>query len=217
MQGRCSGITTILASSVATSGDLRSRISIGILRIRDFAESRLSTQRLEVSMRTKAIFRALLIVGLAASAYPKPIEPTYRAPVGPARPFKGRIVGQFESTPTSSAGIFDSIAHASGIGTQVGPFSKVTSDTLNTVTGQVTGNFTMTTASGDEVKGHYSGYVVPGASTFYWVLNATITGGSGRFGAATGEFVFYAEGDYYIENGNIYGQYTESFEGTIAY
>lgn len=134
------------------------------------------------------------------------------------KPFKGRIEGQFVGTPTDNPIIFHAVANAHGNATHVGRFTKVTSDTLNFVTGEDIGTFTMTTANGDLLTGHYSGYVIPEtATTFSWVLNATITGGTGRFANATGEFVFEAQGEYYFAGGNIYGTYTETFNGTISY
>ncbi len=65
------------------------------------------------------------------------------------RPFKGRIVGQFVGTPTANPIVFDVVANAQGNGTNVGRFTKVTSDTFNIATGETTGSFTMTTANGD--------------------------------------------------------------------
>ena len=134
------------------------------------------------------------------------------------RPFKGRIEGQFVATPTGDPTIFHSVANAHGNATHVGRFTKVTSDTFNIATGEVTGSFTMTTANGDLLTGQYSGYVIPEtATTFSWILNATFTGGTGRFANATGAFVFAAQGEYYFAGGNLYGTYTETFNGTISY
>jgi hypothetical protein len=134
------------------------------------------------------------------------------------RPFKGRIIGAFVDTPTSDPAVFTSVARAMGRGTHVGAFSKVTDDLLNVVTGWVDGSFTMTTANGDLLRGFYTGYVVPGApGTFAWVLDSTITGGTGRFVNATGSFVFTAEGTFGFVDGLIEGAYTETFDGTIDF
>lgn len=139
------------------------------------------------------------------------------AAAGQTRPFKGRINGQFVATATANPILFNSVATAQGNATHVGRFTKVTSDTFNLATGEVTGIFTMTTANGDLLTGEYSGFVVSAATTFSWLLNATITGGTGRFTNATGQFVFEAQGEYYFASGNLQGTYTETFNGTISY
>ena len=134
-------------------------------------------------------------------------------------PFKGRIDGSFVATPTPNPAIYLAEAHAAGHATHVGAFTKVTSDVLNIATGAVEGAFTMTAENGDQLKGVYSGFLTFGTTpgTFSWRLNATITGGTGRFLHATGEFVFIADGDYVLVNGVAKGKYTETFEGTISY
>lgn len=135
------------------------------------------------------------------------------------RPFKGRITGNFVSTPTSNPAIYNSVANASGNVTHLGVFNKVTSDVVNIFSSTVDGTFIMTNYSGEQIKGRYSGTFsfgpVPG--TLSWDLNATITGGTGRFSAAIGQFVFLATGDYVIEEGTFKGDYIETFEGTIIY
>ena len=135
------------------------------------------------------------------------------------RPFKGRITGSFVSTPTSNPAIYNSIANASGNVTHLGVFNKVTSDVINIVSSTVDGTFIMTNQNGEQIKGNYNGTFSFGAipGTLSWDLNATITGGTGRFSAATGQFVFLATGDYVIEEGIFKGDYIETFEGTITY
>jgi hypothetical protein len=122
-------------------------------------------------------------------------------------------------SPTSNPLIMSAEAHASGKATHVGAFTKVTSDVVNIVTGEVEGSFTITAANGELLTGVYSGFSIPDAAsgTFTWLLNATFTGGTGRFTHATGEFVFIAEGDFVIVNGAVFGTYTETFDGTISY
>ena len=135
------------------------------------------------------------------------------------RPFKGRIVGSFVSTPTSDPAIYTSIANASGNVSHLGVFNKVTSDVINMVLKTVEGTFIMTSPGGEQLTGNYNGTFsfgdMPG--TFSWILNATITGGTGRFSHAVGDFVFLANGKYVIADGMINGDYTESFDGTIFY
>lgn len=134
-------------------------------------------------------------------------------------PFKGKIVGSFVSTPTSNPAIYHGIANASGNVTHLGVFNKVTSDVINMALLTIEGTFIMTGPGGEQITGSYSGSFSFGSTpgTFSWVLDATITGGSGRFLNATGEFVFVANGRYAISDGIVNGDYTETFDGTIIY
>jgi len=134
-------------------------------------------------------------------------------------PFRGRIAGSFTSVPTANPPVFTSSAQATGEATHLGAFTKVTSDIVNVATGEIAGAFTMTAASGEHLTGVYGGYFIPGATpgTFSWVLETTITGGTGRFANATGEFVFIADVHYVIVDGVVHGEYTETFDGTISY
>ena len=135
------------------------------------------------------------------------------------RPFKGRIDGSFVASPSANPTIYVGGAQASGNATHLGAFSKVTSDVTNIATGAIEGSFTMTAANRDQLTGVYTGFLAFGTTpgTFSWVLNATITGGTGRFLHATGQFVFLANGTYVLLNGVVHGDYTETFNGKINY
>ena len=134
-------------------------------------------------------------------------------------PFKGRIDGSLVATPTANPAIYLDVAHAVGNANHLGAFTKVTSDVVNLATGEVTGAFTMTAANGDQLTGVYGGSFTfgPAPGTFSWVLNATITGGTGRFLHAIGEFVFIADVNYVVVSGVVNGNYTETFDGIINY
>lgn len=135
------------------------------------------------------------------------------------RPFKGRIGGKFLSTPTANPAVYNSVANATGNVTHLGVFSKVTVDVINLVSSTVEGIFIMTNQNNDQIRGTYNGTFAFGDTpgTFSWDLTATITGGTGRFSTATGQFVFLAAGVYVIEEGVVKGEYTETFDGTIIY
>lgn len=159
--------------------------------------------------------RGLMKFCLAAACS---LSATSSIAAAPVTPFKGRITGEFVSTPTGTPAIFHSVAQAQGNGTHIGRFTKITDDTFNFSTGEVTGSFTMTTANGDLLRGSYHGFVVPNsATTFTWSLDATIDGGTGRFEDATGAFVFLASGSFTTVGANLQGTYTETYEGTISY
>ena len=142
---------------------------------------------------------------------------------GPAaakdRPFHGRIDGHLVTSPIGDPTVVMAEARAVGRATHLGAFTKVTSDVINLVTGEVAGAFTMTAANGDLLKGVYRGIFSFGTTpgTFSWVLHATITGGTGRFSHASGAFVFIADVEYVVVDGVAYGDYTETFDGTINY
>ncbi|HEX6849472.1 MAG TPA: hypothetical protein VF144_20945 [Chitinophagaceae bacterium] len=135
------------------------------------------------------------------------------------RPFKGKIVGSFISQPTADPTIYSGGATATGSVTHLGAFSKVTTDVINLVSSMVQGTFIMTSPAGEQIMGNYNGIFIFGSvpGTFSWELNANITGGSGRFSNATGEFVFLASGTYVMTDGVVNGDYTETFNGTITF
>ena len=135
------------------------------------------------------------------------------------RPFKGKIVGSFVSTPTSNPTIYTSVANATGNVTHLGAFSKATNDVIDLASSMVEGTFIMTGQGGEQIFGVYNGRFSFGATpgTFSWTLNATIDGGSGKFSNATGEFIFEASGVYVISEGIVHGDYTETLDGSIIY
>ena len=135
------------------------------------------------------------------------------------RPFQGRITGTFVNQPTLNPTIYSGVAKANGNVTHLGTFSKVTSDSINVVSSRVDGSFVMSTPAGEQLTGIYAGNFIlgPVPGTLSWSLNARITGGTGRFAGAGGNFIFRAEGKYWIDNGVINGEYTETFDGTISY
>ena len=162
---------------------------------------------------TRRYLTQLFIAVLAALSVP-----IASAETGQTRPFSGYIIGHFVGTPTGVPEIYRARAEAVGISSHIGRFLKVTDDVFNSVTGEVNGTFRMTTAQGEFLFGEYSGYAVPVMPTFFrWRLYANITGGTGRFEGASGDFIFTAQGQVFSQAGNIYGDYTESIEGTINY
>lgn len=164
-------------------------------------------KRIDNPMIQPGEFPSTLSVGNSGSSQPQ------------QRPFKGQILGSFVSNPTADPGIYHSVANASGNVTHLGVFTKVTNDVFDAGTSAVNGSFIMTSPGGEQITGTYSGTftfgTVPG--TFSWLLDAIITGGSGRFMHATGEFIFTANGTYTITDDVVSGDYTETFDGTINY
>jgi len=162
------------------------------------------------------IDQSLAITAIAGRAFPS-VNPEHSRPQ--PRPFKGRIEGSFAGTPTANPAIYNSIANASGYVTHFGVFHKITSDLVNMVSTTVEGTFIMTSQGGEQITGKYTGTFSFGTTpgTLSWFLNATITGGTGRFSLAAGEFVFIANGNYEIADNAVSGDYTETIDGTIIY
>jgi hypothetical protein len=142
------------------------------------------------------------------------------------RPFKGMLEGRAIASPSAVPYIFVGGTQAAGVETHLGRFTKVTRDTLNILTGELKGAFTMTAANGDILTGDYTGLMyfdslpVPGGDPvgFSWTLNASIMGGTGRFSNANGSFIFVAEGTGAAGiDGELDGEYTETLLGTITY
>jgi predicted small lipoprotein YifL len=162
----------------------------------------------------------MLVTGCNLQEDPLSIAPDdHVTPAGAQTlPFSGKIVGSFVATPTTDTTVYLSVAHANGIATHIGKFTKVTSDTVNLATLRIGGSFIMTVASGDQLSGVYSGSFAFGPqNTMSWILNSSFTGGTGRFAHARGDFVFLGEGHYSINNGIVYCDYAETFNGNIIY
>jgi hypothetical protein len=83
---------------------------------------------------------------------------------------------------------------ANGFATPLGRISLTSNAGINQATLMLAGTFTMTTPSGAAVTGLYTGTLLPGAApgTFTFVLDATVTAGTGRFAGATGDFFMVA-------------------------
>lgn len=159
-----------------------------------------------------ATARALAFLLLLVAALP--------ASAAEVRPFRGFIVGQSVIEPTDDPAIYTGGARAAGIGTPAGLFTKTTDDVVDVTNGWTVGTFTMTALNGDQIAGEYQGFTLVdlAAGTLSWVLDATITGGTGRFRHATGSFEFVASGEFTIEaDGSVVTRYFETFDGTIEH
>jgi hypothetical protein len=105
-------------------------------------------------------------------------------------PLKGGDSGSFTLTPDGcGAGVFAVVVDDAGQATHLGAYAYHANECFNGATGAFSGTFTMTAANGDTISGTYAGVVVSvvGDLGFYEQDNV-ITGGSGRFTGANGEF-----------------------------
>ena len=136
------------------------------------------------------------------------------------RPFRGRIDGRSVTAPTADPTIYEGGANATGNATHLGRFSKVTRDRVNATNGWTVGSFTMTAEGGEQLTGTYEGFVriEVASGTLSWRLDARVSGGTGRFEHATGNFVFIASGTFSVSpDGIVTATYSETFDGTITY
>lgn len=102
---------------------------------------------------------------------------------------------------------------AQGMASHLGRFSLVIPHSVDTTTRTATGSYLFVAANGDTLTADFTGQSVPTAadpSVLYIVETATITGGTGRFAAATGRFT--CERLYDTTAGTTVG----SFEGTVS-
>jgi hypothetical protein len=125
-------------------------------------------------------------------------------------PFKGRLEGAATITPLTPPFLSVSI-EGTGNGTHLGGFTVEIPHVVNTTNRTSTGTYEFTAPNGDTLTAGFTGQAsltAPGVLSI--VETATITGGTGRFADATGNFT--------VERlfNQITGLTTGSFEGTIS-
>ncbi len=126
-------------------------------------------------------------------------------------PFKGRWEGALTArtvTPTSLLLSFDGTGNA----THLGRFTVEVRIVLDTRDRTLTGTYEFTAANGDTLTASFTGHspLTPPGVPQGGVEPATITGGTGRFASASGNFT--TERVVYLATGLTTG----SFEGTIS-
>lgn len=131
-------------------------------------------------------------------------------------PFEGRLQGEFTFSPEAPPSTFANVAFTSvgGVATHLGRFTMQAPHRVDlaTLPAQASGTFVLTAANGDTVTASFTGLGTPTATPglFMIVETATITGGTGRFAGATGNFVIERSVD-------LVGLYTEgSIDGVIS-
>jgi hypothetical protein len=133
------------------------------------------------------------------------------AAAGEQVPFKGRLEGSYTVTVVPPIGTFQ--GSGSGEATHLGGFTYEFPHTVNFGTTPPTGigTYSFTAANGDKVFAEFLGQSTPVAPGFVLVEEeGVITGGTGRFANASGEFTITRLVDQV-------NQITVgSFEGTIS-
>jgi hypothetical protein len=142
----------------------------------------------------------LVVLGLAGPA-----------PAGEPVPFKGRFGGDVTVKPLDPPYLQVDV-EAMGKATQLGQFTLDIPHRVNRANGSAVGTYTFTAANGDTLTASFTGVAVPIApGVLYIEETVTITGGTGRFGGATGSVS--VERWYDTVAGTTIG----SFEGAISY
>jgi hypothetical protein len=135
-----------------------------------------------------------------------------QAVAGAQVPLKGSDVGGFTFPTTCDSGtalVVD--IDGNGNATQVGKYAYAALECFNPVTLLYQGEFTIAAANGDVLRGTYSGEVVEIVGTVgLYEQDAVVTGGTGRFAGASGQFHVSGEAD--LATGN----YSQELAGTVS-
>ena len=128
-------------------------------------------------------------------------------------PFKGRLEGTYAGSgepPLVSVHV-----EAQGNATQLGRFTFDSQHVVNFVDLTGAGTAELTAANGDKLTTNLTGIATPQDTpgVFFIVETLTITGGTGRFAGATGQFVVERLS---FPSGPANGTTSGSFEGTLA-
>jgi hypothetical protein len=129
-------------------------------------------------------------------------------PAALARPFKGTLEGVQTVTPLAPP-LASVAVSASGSATMVGRFTLELPHIVNFATQSAQGTATFVAANGDQLIASFTGAAQVGPIVSI-VEQATITGGTGRFEGASGNFTIRREFNPAA------GTTTGSFEGTVS-
>lgn len=113
-------------------------------------------------------------------------------PAGEFVPFRGTFSGQTVSAaPIDDPAIVFVTTEGGGQATHLGRYTMVSPHFSHLDTLFAEGEQSFTAANGDTVTAEFAGQFVPTADGFLsGVLDAVITGGTGRFAGATGAYTF---------------------------
>jgi hypothetical protein len=136
---------------------------------------------------------------------------------GTSLPFRGtfsiQTVGTVDCLPPCVPTILEIAGTEEGTASHLGQFTAVSTDVVDLATTTSVGTFTFTSANGDQLRAttvaREVAFVPPNASTI--AGTGTITGGTGRFAAATGSFSYRIT--HYLSTGTSSGSGT--FDGSL--
>ena len=141
------------------------------------------------------------------------LQPGSGGTVGVPRdvPFKGRLDGTYTlEFPNASTLLVE--GEGTGNATHLGQFTFEYDEVVNLSTGVGTGTYEFTAANGDKLTAAWTGLGFPTAdpTVLSIVENATITGGTGRFANASGDFTIERLFSFVTNSGG------GSIDGTIG-
>jgi len=142
--------------------------------------------------------KLLALVGLAGTKTPAQVT------------FKGSLEGTVIRTPSGPVVLAD--IEATGTATHLGQYTLQIPAVVDPVARTAVGTYEFTAANGDTVRADFTGQATPTATpgVLSIVETATITGGTGRFAGATGNFTVQRLFD------SVASTTVGSFEGTIS-
>lgn len=106
-------------------------------------------------------------------------------------PFKATWSGVTVLADLSQFPIVAVVASGEGQGTHLGRFTMVSPHVNNVFTFELEGDQNFTAANGDTLSAHFAGRLAPNADgSLSGTLPCVITGGTGRFAGATGNYAF---------------------------
>ena len=115
------------------------------------------------------------------------------APIGAKSvPFKGSWTGVTVSADPTNFPVVAVVSDGTGELTHLGRYFMTSPHTSNVITGETIGDQIFTAANGDTLTAFCEGFpVMQEDGSVVGPLDCTITGGTGRFEGATGEYVFF--------------------------
>jgi hypothetical protein len=141
------------------------------------------------------------------------------APIGGANsvPFKGSWSGVTVSADLSTPPVVSIVSDGSGQLTHLGRYFMTSPHTTNVITGETIGDQIFTAANGDTLTAFCVGAPQPVPSgQVVGSLDCEITGGTGRFEGATGEYVFFLVASPRTDGGPGFATEAE-ITGTISF
>lgn len=136
---------------------------------------------------------------------------------GKGVPFKGSWTGVTVSADPANFPVVGVVSEGTGQLTHLGRYFMVSPHTSNVFTGETIGDQIFTAANGDTLTAFCEGFPLPQPDgTVVGSLDCDITGGTGRFAGATGEYVFFLVASPRTDGGPGYATKAE-ISGTISY
>jgi len=156
-------------------------------------------------MKRYSFAASLMLAVLAVLGLAGPVA------AGEQVPFKGSLEGDVTVEPLTPPFVHVDV-DADGNATELGSFELDIPHDVNRADGTAVGSYEFTAANGDAVFADFTGQSTPTETpgVLYIVEMATITGGTGRFAGATGNFTVERLFD------TVTGTTVGSFKGTIS-